>query len=186
MGKFKCPVAKGNSDTQRSSYQRRKNTNSSFSFQHLPIPPWHKDRRDALAMAPGLNFCQNYWCPVWSPCKDMSSSGMFSVSMSHSARSAFTDSPEGPGKGCLGALGLYFGFQFIKQNCSTFSCGTGHRTEFRLFKSAAKRLIFVPFQKVMLTDRGKNGFVLQADDVFPQENQIFKHHSSFWSTLALL
>lgn len=33
------------------------------------------------------------------------------IFMYHSARSGFTDLPEGPGKGCFGALGLYFGFQ---------------------------------------------------------------------------
>lgn len=176
MAKFKCPVIKGNSDTQRSSYQRRKNNNSSFSFQHLPIPPWHKDRRDALAMAPRLNSSQNHWCGVqqklWSE-----QHGMFSCS--HSARSGFIDLPEGPGRGCLGALGLYFGFQLIKQNCNTFSCGTWSQNRIWALYICSKKIHFCPFPEINAHRQGKNGFVPQADYVFSQENQIFKHQSSF-------
>lgn len=118
--------------------------------------PWH----------PGLNCSQNHW---WNPCKDVSSSRIFSCTILQGL--VLLIYLRGQGKAVLELLDCILDSSKSSRIVTHSHVASGHRTEFRQCKSAAKRLIFVPFQKVMLTDRGKMVLFFRKIMLFPRRTK---------------
>lgn len=120
---------------------------------------------------PGLNFSQNYCVEsLQRPSRScgVSSSGMLSWTILKGLVLLIYQR-----KAVVELLHCILDPSSSSRTVTHSHVALGHKTEFGHCKSAAKRLIFVPFQKLMLTNRGKMVLFFRQIMFYPRRTKYF-------------